>query len=304
VVSTLTTVSTRVALLVQVEDEDGHFGWGEIYATLPSFSADHKVNVLHQFIFPLIKNRSFNSPIDLWSFLEKSTYAMQIQTGEFGPFSSVIAGLDCAIWDLLARRGYSSLTEFLGGKLRPLPIYASGLNPADGPLVVEQSRALGFKAFKQKIGFGMEVDQKNLQMICDSLISDEQLMVDVNQGWSIDTLRNQADMVNAYPLHWVEEPLLADASEADWQEAKDLLKAPLAGGENLRNNDFVRQSKWLHVLQPDVGKWGGISGNWLVAKNALLQQKRYCPHWLGSGIGLITSAHLLCAIGGDGLLRS
>ena len=30
---------------------------------------------------------------------------------------------------------------------------------------------------------------------------------------------------------------------------------------------------------------------------------RYCPHYLGGGIGLLASAHLLAAAGGDGLLE-
>ncbi|MCX7274523.1 MAG: hypothetical protein NTV19_15370 [Burkholderiales bacterium] len=30
---------------------------------------------------------------------------------------------------------------------------------------------------------------------------------------------------------------------------------------------------------------------------------RYCPHWLGGGIGLLASAHLLAAVGGEGLLE-
>ena len=29
----------------------------------------------------------------------------------------------------------------------------------------------------------------------------------------------------------------------------------------------------------------------------------YCPHFLGGGIGLIASAHLLAAVGGDGMLE-
>ena len=31
--------------------------------------------------------------------------------------------------------------------------------------------------------------------------------------------------------------------------------------------------------------------------------RRYCPHFLGGGIGLLASAHLLAAAGGDGLLE-
>ena len=303
VVSTLTTVNLRVALLVRVEDLDGCFGWGEIYATLPSFAADHKNHIVHQIIFPLLKNKSFDTPQACWTFLEQKTLAMQIQTGEFGPFSSAIAGIDCAIWDLLARKNNLPLAEFLGGPLRALPVYASGLNPADGPEVVAHSRAQGFRAFKQKIGFGADIDEKNLRSICENLLQGEQLFVDVNQGWAIEQIRQIAPMINAFPLHWIEEPLLANASKEDWQECAQLFTAPLAGGENLRGGSFNEQRQWLKIIQPDVGKWGGVTGNWIVAKNTLQQGLRYCPHWLGSGVGLLTSAHVLSAIGGDGLLE-
>jgi L-alanine-DL-glutamate epimerase-like enolase superfamily enzyme len=40
-----------------------------------------------------------------------------------------------------------------------------------------------------------------------------------------------------------------------------------------------------------------------VAKKILAHQTRYCPHYLGAGIGLLASAHLLAAVGGDGMLE-
>jgi D-galactarolactone cycloisomerase len=30
---------------------------------------------------------------------------------------------------------------------------------------------------------------------------------------------------------------------------------------------------------------------------------RYCPHFLGGGVGLLASAHVLAAAGGDGMLE-
>jgi L-alanine-DL-glutamate epimerase-like enolase superfamily enzyme len=40
-----------------------------------------------------------------------------------------------------------------------------------------------------------------------------------------------------------------------------------------------------------------------VARAAIAASKTYCPHFLGGGIGLLASAHLLAAVGGDGLLE-
>jgi hypothetical protein len=63
------------------------------------------------------------------------------------------------------------------------------------------------------------------------------------------------------------------------------------------------ESKAFAVLQPDIAKWGGISASWAVIQNTLSRGLRYCPHYLGAGIGLMASAHLLAASGGDGLLE-
>jgi L-alanine-DL-glutamate epimerase-like enolase superfamily enzyme len=56
-------------------------------------------------------------------------------------------------------------------------------------------------------------------------------------------------------------------------------------------------------VQPDLGKWGGFSGCLPVVKEIRASGLRYCPHWLGGGIGLAASAHLLAAVGGGGLLE-
>lgn len=67
--------------------------------------------------------------------------------------------------------------------------------------------------------------------------------------------------------------------------------------------DAAHASGAFAVLQPDVAKWGGISGCLPVARRIRAGGQRYCPHFLGGGIGLLASAHLLAAVGGDGMLE-
>jgi len=55
---------------------------------------------------------------------------------------------------------------------------------------------------------------------------------------------------------------------------------------------------YLRFLQPDVGKWGGISGCREVASRAVERGLVVCPHWLAGGVGLAASMHLLAAVGG------
>ena len=54
---------------------------------------------------------------------------------------------------------------------------------------------------------------------------------------------------------------------------------------------------YLRFVQPDVGKWGGVSGGLAVARNAARHGIAYCPHWLGGGVGLAASLHVLAGSG-------
>ncbi len=303
VVSTLATIAQRTALLLRVEDSEGAFGWGEVYATLPFYGAEHRAQTVHKLLASLLLGQVIHQPAECWHRLTQKTHAMAIQTGEAGPISAAIAGLDCALWDLFARRSGVPLCSLLGGAPLALPAYASGLNPGDGPQVVQTCRAQGFRAFKQKIGFGDQVDLDNLARIRADMAAHESLMVDVNQGWALAQALRMAPLLAPFDLAWVEEPLLADRPAHEWRACAQAFTPVLAGGENLRAGGFADQSEWLGVIQPDVGKWGGISGGWAVAQAARARGKRYCPHWLGSGLGLMASAHLLAAVGGDGWLE-
>ena len=125
------------------------------------------------------------------------------------------------------------------------------------------------------------------------------------KGWTTEEALRMAPRLNELPLGWVEEPILADRPEAEWRLLAEAYAAPLAGGENLRGQDLLRAASdpWLGVVQPDVGKWGGVSGCSAAGLAAVEAGKRYCPHWLGGGIGLMASAHLLSAVGGQGILE-
>ena len=63
-------------------------------------------------------------------------------------------------------------------------------------------------------------------------------------------------------------------------------------------------SRAIAVVQPDLAKWGGISGVAPIVERIAAANLRWCPHYLGGGIGLLASAHLLAARGrADGCLE-
>jgi L-alanine-DL-glutamate epimerase-like enolase superfamily enzyme len=117
---------------------------------------------------------------------------------------------------------------------------------------------------------------------------------------------DMARALEEFGLAWLEEPMPASRPWEVWKRLAEATVVPLAAGENLRGDDAFAaagEDGGIRVVQPDIAKWGGFTGCQRVARAALAAGRRYCPHFLGGGIGLVASAHLLAAVGGDGLLE-
>jgi L-alanine-DL-glutamate epimerase-like enolase superfamily enzyme len=297
----------RPATFVRIEDQDGAFGWGEVFCNWPAAAAEHRVNLLAQDIAPLIFGRTFSRPDELFKFLTARTHILALQSGEWGPFRQVIAGLDIALWDLFARKNGQTLRHFINhDALDAVPAYASGIHIKDAPTLIQRAGDIGFEAFKVKVGFDMQDDLKRLNKVFETKSATETVAADANQGWDRATAMDFMVQARSLPLVWLEEPIQADAAQADWEAIAEASPFPLAGGENLVGFvefDAAIDAAHLSVFQPDIIKWGGLTGCLGVGRGAIAAGFRYCPHFLGGGIGLQASANLLAAVGGDGLLE-
>ena len=114
------------------------------------------------------------------------------------------------------------------------------------------------------------------------------------------------DLLRQLVVSYSDQPLRADRPLSEWDKLAAVCTAPLAAGENIiGETDFqdILSRPSIAVIQPDVAKWGGISGCWPVIQAIQASGKLYCPHYLGAGVGLLASAHLLAAVGGLGLLE-
>jgi D-galactarolactone cycloisomerase len=110
----------------------------------------------------------------------------------------------------------------------------------------------------------------------------------------------------AFDLRWLEEPIRADRPREEWCKLRATAKMPTAAGENISSVHAFRDvlsEDVLGVVQPDIAKWGGLSVCARLASDILKADKTFCPHYLGGGLGLLASAHLLAGVGGDGWLE-
>ncbi len=295
----------RPAVFVRVEDEDGYVGWGEVWANFPSVGAEHRARLVNEVLAPAIAGFAASHPLDVFETLTQATSVLALQSGEPGPFAQAISGIDLAVWDLYARRRQMPLWKLLGGHGSRIRVYASGINPTGSRQIAEAALSRGHRALKLKVGFDLAADRSNLASL-RQLIGNGMLAADANQAWSLDRALEVVPQLGEFDLAWLEEPIRADRPWQEWQALRRDSSMPLAAGENIASRAGFKQALGgdvLRVVQPDIAKWGGLSVCSDIAGDIMRSGKMFCPHYLGGGIGLLASAHLLAGVGGDGLLE-
>ncbi|HEY3678174.1 MAG TPA: mandelate racemase/muconate lactonizing enzyme family protein [Bradyrhizobium sp.] len=304
VVTSFGRMLNRPAVFIRVEDETGEVGWGEVWCNFPSTGAEHRTRMVNEILAPMVRGRAA-APREIFNALTQSTAVLALQSGEPGPFAQAIAGIDLALWDLDARRRKIALWRLLGGRSSAIKVYASGINPTGTQRMAEAAFERGHRALKLKIGFDPTSDRSNLTAL-RNLVGSGMLAADVNQGWSLEQALQLAPRLAEFGLAWLEEPIRADRPWTEWQTLRRQAGVPLAAGENIASHAgfaHVFDNDVLKVVQPDIAKWGGLTECTNIARDILKADKAFCPHYLGGGIGLLASAHLLAGVGGDGFLE-
>ena len=299
------TFRDRPAVYVRVIDTDGVEGWGEAWCNWPAVGAEHRARLAAD-IGERLVGQAFAEPGDVFRQLSRALEVLVLQTGEVGPIAQALAGIDIAVWDLAARKRGLPLYRALGaGPVEAVPVYVTGINPDAPERFAAAKQDEGHRAFKLKIGFGTALDRRNIEALRATLGPDAIIAVDANQALTLEPALQLSREVAGSNLHWLEEPLRVDAPPSDWHKLAAASPIRLAGGENLRGPelDEAAAGTVLQVIQPDMTKWGGFTGNLSVARAAVARGKPFCPHVFGGGVALIASLHLLAAAGGDGLLE-
>lgn len=288
-------MTNRPALFLRLSANDGGWGWGEVFCNFPQVGAEHRARLIDSLIAPLLEGVQADDPAAVSRMLETSTRRMAIQCGEPGPFAQIAGAVDQALWDMSARRAGVPLWKYLGGGNR-VQAYCSGIGPDRVDEISVAKHAEGYRAFKLKVGFGAARDVANLAAMREALGPGATIMCDANQSWTPAEALTRIEELAPYRPFWIEEPIAADESHEMWLSVAARSPVPLAAGENLRGQQAFYDaidSGYLQFVQPDVGKWGGISGGLAVAAHAKAHGIAYCPHWLAGGVGLAASMHVL-----------
>jgi mandelate racemase len=218
--------------------------------------------------------------------------------GGTGILTMAFAAIDMASWDLLGNALEKPLYQILGGSRKMIPAYeSSGLSIGSSSQVIAQAeKFLSNSNSRMKVRLGYEtVDQeiKLLTKLKTELGNEIELMVDYNQGLSVEQAFARCSKLDDLDLLWIEEPISADLLE----KAADLTaktKTPIQLGENLWSLTEFQRALDLgssNYLMPDVAKIGGAT-QWLrAAKMAAERGIKVSSHLYPE-----ISSHLLASI--------
>ena len=303
-VSSLGTMPVRNGVLIAITSSDGVTGWGEIWCNFPPRGAEARLNLMQDVIGPLLLGMTFQDFAEVRPRLEHDLARMMIHTGEYGPFTHCLAGIDTALADLVARRAGVPLSQlFHAAPLASVPVYASTPNVSDLQAAIGQVIDDGHRGVKLKLGNGMEADTILLSNFAKASEGKLSVCADANQNWTLDEAIAMCDALSDHKLMFMEEPMRADSPMRDWARLAGATTIPLAGGENITSlqhfTAFMDDGK-LRVIQPDVAKWGGVSGAVEIAQKAADRNVTCAMHYMGTGLGLAASLHCLAAIAGSG----
>jgi D-galactarolactone cycloisomerase len=288
--------ATRMAMIVEIETDDGVVGWGECYG--PAWMTAAVVKS----VSPLLIGADPLRTDWLW----QEIYATFRDHGQKGVVIQGLSGIDIALWDIKGKHFGVPAYRLMGGPLRTeVRAYATGLyrRKAGDPVQYLAEEAAeyvegGFGAVKLKVGFGVEEDARVTRAVREAIGSDVALMVDANHAYDAVAAIRLGRMIEAFDIGWFEEPVPPE-DLAGYRDVKAGVSIPIAGGECEFTRFGFRDllvSRAVDIVQPDTCAAGGLSECKKIADMAWSFGVRYNPHVWGTGIAIAASLQLLAVL--------
>jgi D-galactarolactone cycloisomerase len=288
--------ATRMAMIVEIETDDGVIGWGECYG--PAWMTAAVVKSVSPMLIGADPLRT--------DWLWQEIYAALRDHGQKGVVIQGLSGIDIALWDIKGKHFGVPAHRLMGGPLRTeVRAYATGLyrRKTGDPVQYLADEAAGyvtdgFGAVKLKVGFGVEEDARVTRAVREAIGSGVALMVDANHAYDAVAAIRLGRMIEAFDIGWFEEPVPPE-DLAGYRDVKAGVSIPIAGGEceftRLGFRDLL-VSRAVDIVQPDTCAAGGLSECKKIADMAWSFGVRYNPHVWGTGIAIAASLQLLAVL--------
>lgn len=302
----------RSAAFIEVHTDIGLVGLGETYA---GYFCPELVPPIVEFFAPILIGQDVSDIDELWRrMLHCGNFWCRVGLG-----TSVLTGIEAALWDLKGKQTGKPVYELLGGSRHErLLAYATG-GPANYPLTRLAEKAdyylsLGFRGFKIATGSyspgegwytpsapdeaanfeGAKIDFLRRHCGDDvALMLDGHMGNSVGQTWTLEVAAAAARALEPYQLFFFEEPLHY-TDPGGYAELCRLTSVPIAGGECLTAiyewRVFTERDAF-DIGQPDASYLGGLSEFMRIAALFEARGRGIATHAWGAAGSLMQNVH-------------
>ncbi|MES2631514.1 MAG: mandelate racemase/muconate lactonizing enzyme family protein [Pseudomonadota bacterium] len=291
----------RDSVLVRVETDEGHVGWGEAHhGRCPGAVA----RLIDTTMKELVVGFDAHDVSGVWA----RVYKMQLASHGMGAAAALaLSGIDIALWDLKCQATGLPLYKLLGGASKPIKAYAGGiaLGWQEPALLAEEALrhvADGYRALKLRMGDTPARDIARLRAVRTAVGDAIDILTDANTAYSLDDVRRVMPAFEECGVGWLEEPFPPQDRRA-YAAAAKLGRVPLAAGENhYTRYEFATllEDGAVQFVQPDLSKTGGVTESMRIAAMASAQKLTVNPHTSATAINMATTIHFLCAVDNPG----
>jgi L-talarate/galactarate dehydratase len=212
-----------------------------------------------------------------------------------------ISAIDTALWDIRGKAFNIPLARLLGGTRDKVPAYASGALSRTTPTDKLQRAAAalvekGYRQIKTQMavaGLTPKQEIERIRLVREAVGPEVNLMVDINQRWSVAEVISVGHQIEDLRLGWLEDPTTCDDHQGHAKIA-DALATPICAGEYLWGIEPHRQALAHHasdITMIDLLRVGGVTQWMKVAGMAEAFNKPVASHLLPE-----IHVHLIAAI--------
>jgi L-rhamnonate dehydratase len=297
-------------IIVKIHTDAGFTGIGEVDASPYMIKAVLEAPSSHNWSLSFDDLLIGENPLDV-EWLWDRMYQGTIYTGRRGLVIHAIGAVDLALWDIAGQALGRPVYELMGGPRREAVIPYASVHPAIAALAETEQRTrelmervveMGYQAVKLQLVYAdiyTDADIVRLVRLARQIIGEKMtFMIDVGYRWSdskaaIRTIRELEDC----NLYFVETPLRMDDLSGHARLA-EAVSTRIAGAELLASRweavDLMDRGR-VDVIQPDIGRAGGLTECLRIAKLADDRGLLCIPHGWKSGLTVAAEIHLSAA---------
>lgn len=308
---------------VRVYTDGGVYGTGETFDTVGA------AEIVNRYLGPAIVGRD---PLQIESIYTDLLSSQRIPGGQGpafmkgngGPYLSAVSAIEMALWDLAGKALGLPVYQLLGGKVRDrIAVYFHAGDPHRAKEVIHETGVKAIKImadglleqlkregkvsnlFDPAKTYGVHLTYPEIDALAKIAADIRQavgpeigIAMDVHTKYDTESAMQLARALEPSRLMWLEEPVPSDNLDA-LASIRKTTQTPIACGENVYTRYGYRQlleKQAVSLIQPDVGKCGGL---WEARKIAAMAETYYVPvaaHGMFSPIGTMASAHFCASI--------